>query len=595
MFRIKKLVIAGENKKNASIDFTDGVNYIVGPSNKGKSFIYECLRYMLGSSKTPKEIPESKGYTEIYLEITENSRISTIHRSLKDGNKARIFYSDFDNLNIDSSVEVKLKSESASLSQFYLDKIKYPLAARIRSNASNAKKRLTYNSIKSLFAISEKDIVSEDSYHFDFNSKSYFLGILKYIFTGLDDIALKEIDEEKIFRAKKLAKIDLLRDIINSHTNKIRQLEGSLSIIDFSKEEESKRIILGKLEEINLVAEDYLDDYQETNNLLVKISEKISNERLAKKRLENLRFNYNNDIVRLSAMMEGVNFIGQLLDEQCPICGSNIHIEHGSPQKTEDYIMGARQEADKIRRNLLEVNKMIEYSEDNVSNLILESNNIKIKIESYNKKKNEVGLEKYSAEEELRAVFENYRLRNELDHLKFEVDKYTKMILEFDSQEKEILSHTYEIPVESLEFIESRISRILKLWGIKSGEIDFNFDSVDFSINGVKRKSNGKGVRGILNFALAISILEMSFFVKRPFSGFLIVDSPFTNFRQDQTSRGVDNLITQRIEAKILKDLVKNHNRTQFIIMENKEGFGEENIQNLKVISLLGQGFIPSE
>ena len=67
-FCIKKLQLEGDNVKTASIEFKKGLNVIYGSSNTGKTFIYQCIDFMLGS-KTPKAITESKNYTLVKLEI----------------------------------------------------------------------------------------------------------------------------------------------------------------------------------------------------------------------------------------------------------------------------------------------------------------------------------------------------------------------------------------------------------------------------------------------------------------------------------------------------------------------------------------------
>ena len=59
---IKELRIIGTNKKPAAINFTKGPNLISGPSNTGKTFIFELLEYMLGASAIDRRIRESNGY-----------------------------------------------------------------------------------------------------------------------------------------------------------------------------------------------------------------------------------------------------------------------------------------------------------------------------------------------------------------------------------------------------------------------------------------------------------------------------------------------------------------------------------------------------
>ena len=55
--------------EDTSVDFEKGLNIISGPSDTGKSYIFQCINYMLGSSEKPKEIDESIGYSSVLMEI----------------------------------------------------------------------------------------------------------------------------------------------------------------------------------------------------------------------------------------------------------------------------------------------------------------------------------------------------------------------------------------------------------------------------------------------------------------------------------------------------------------------------------------------
>ena len=85
-FYIKKLELEGNEVELATIDFFKGLNVIVGPSDTGKTFIFQCIDYMLGSSHRPKTIPEAKKYNLCKLEIKTFEGISyRLERSLKGG------------------------------------------------------------------------------------------------------------------------------------------------------------------------------------------------------------------------------------------------------------------------------------------------------------------------------------------------------------------------------------------------------------------------------------------------------------------------------------------------------------------------------
>ena len=111
-FFLKRLVLGGNNKKNAILNFEEGLNVIAGASDTGKSFAFDCINYGFGSSNVPALPPEAKGYNSVYLEIeTLNNDVFTIRRDFNDKNNAYWIYSKFEDINDDTSFE-KIKAEN---------------------------------------------------------------------------------------------------------------------------------------------------------------------------------------------------------------------------------------------------------------------------------------------------------------------------------------------------------------------------------------------------------------------------------------------------------------------------------------------------
>ncbi|WP_294218021.1 AAA family ATPase [uncultured Chryseobacterium sp.] len=109
----KELRLTGENKKDAFVKFKYGLNVISGPSNTGKTFIFDCLDYMLGSSDKLKPIPEIKGYSNIFLEIESDDQVYTIETEIKNNNIYKLYRSKVNKLNTEPEI-LKRKLESNS-------------------------------------------------------------------------------------------------------------------------------------------------------------------------------------------------------------------------------------------------------------------------------------------------------------------------------------------------------------------------------------------------------------------------------------------------------------------------------------------------
>src|ERR1039457_5556502 len=82
-FQLRTLRVTGKGKTPAEVSFGPGFNVISGASNTGKSYILQCIDFMLGGSKRPKRIEESTGYESLFLELEDhNGQTHQLERSL---------------------------------------------------------------------------------------------------------------------------------------------------------------------------------------------------------------------------------------------------------------------------------------------------------------------------------------------------------------------------------------------------------------------------------------------------------------------------------------------------------------------------------
>lgn len=108
-FYIKLLVIKGIDKDSAEIRLFKGLNVISGASDTGKTYIFECINFALGSKDVPRAIDE--GYNEIYIEIeTYKGEIVTIKRNLSD-KKMFLYKCTFNTIDTNAPVEIKQKHD----------------------------------------------------------------------------------------------------------------------------------------------------------------------------------------------------------------------------------------------------------------------------------------------------------------------------------------------------------------------------------------------------------------------------------------------------------------------------------------------------
>lgn len=79
------LSVHGPNREIAEIIFQPKRRLIRGPSETGKSYIYDCLWYMLGGSDLPEMLPLAEGYQEFRLRFTAQNNEYEVRRGLSGG------------------------------------------------------------------------------------------------------------------------------------------------------------------------------------------------------------------------------------------------------------------------------------------------------------------------------------------------------------------------------------------------------------------------------------------------------------------------------------------------------------------------------
>ena len=61
-FWISRLRAIGKKVKTAEVSFSKHFNVISGASDTGKSYILQCINYMMGAKDPPMSVTEDQGY-----------------------------------------------------------------------------------------------------------------------------------------------------------------------------------------------------------------------------------------------------------------------------------------------------------------------------------------------------------------------------------------------------------------------------------------------------------------------------------------------------------------------------------------------------
>jgi hypothetical protein len=139
------------------VDFGRGLTVVSGPSDTGKTFMLECIDYVFGAGNPPKEIPETRGYTEVAVELVgANGEDILLTRLLSGGTKVLATVDGFEeSLNAKHSA-----GTDKSVSQLLLGHCGLK-GRRVRTNAHGKTRELSFRDVGRFAIISEESIISQ--------------------------------------------------------------------------------------------------------------------------------------------------------------------------------------------------------------------------------------------------------------------------------------------------------------------------------------------------------------------------------------------------------------------------------------------------
>ena len=216
---LKKLVFTSDipEKKPAVVDFRPGFNVISGPSDTGKTLIFECLNYILGGTNPPKDPPEAKGYTNLFLTITAGGVDFTLERSVL-SHDMKVYKTDFDSITEETESTVLSGSAIAkkeNISHYLLDLVGLT-EKKLKRNDHNETVSLTFNILRNLLLVNEIKIQENVSpiYTGPYTDKTQEKALFRFMLTGIDYSGIIVQQRPEIRKADATARINLLQQLI---------------------------------------------------------------------------------------------------------------------------------------------------------------------------------------------------------------------------------------------------------------------------------------------------------------------------------------------------------------------------------------------
>lgn len=613
-FYIEKLIVNGTGVKEASLKFEQGVNLIVGSSDTGKSYIFQCIDYLLGAGNCPKNIPESTGYTDAYLQIRTNSdEVFTIHRNLKSVSKANITSTTYEKFFTSTKRILGTQNdtlEGENISEFLLKLIGIENVL-IKTNAANKTRKLSFRDIARLSLIDEIRIITEESPVYTSANNYYELtgekSAFRYLLTEQSDNELIEKEEKKVFESRIKGKLEFIESLLSAKNNRIQTLQKTASKLTSEELNNKISILLEKLESSTINIEQLTSQREDTFNELHKLkSSNLQNTEILK-RFYLLQEHYKNDLNRLNFILEGEFLFKQLITKDCPICGTNMDEEHlkclADKVENKSISESIKIESQKIEIKIKDLGETITATErDKTINeaLITELENI---LKDINKRLNsELFPLQENFKTEISKLISYNKVEQEILNNKNDISNlyYDKEIL--DSELKSKLKQgeaNVDLGYSVLKTFTEHVEKFLKFWnfpGLTTVEFNNNHKVFDLVISERGRNSHGKGVRALSYSAFTFGLLDYCIEKFKPHSGLIVLDSPLTTYHNNQTPQAGDEISTD-MQERFFEGLKNVKDDRQIIILDNKMPSAEV-ISKVNLIQFsknsIRKGFFPN-
>lgn len=614
---LKRLVLQGDGKKDATLIFEKGLNLITGASDTGKSFAFECINYILGARDIPDRPVEASDYDTVLLEVEENSNKKkfTLKRSFIQSEKNKIykFFSGIDDIGINNYEVLSYKHDAKlSLSKDMLSicNCKYN---NVLSGITKGKIRaFSFRDFIHLTMISESRVVHKNSiiYTSDNKRDSARTGeatAFHIVIRGKDYQKENDRQDFTVTKAKLQGQVEELYNLCSTFR------EENTKIHEYIKAEKYEDILatINKLrekldEKEKQVAEDE-ERYKNLKENIFKLS--LKQERLNKNvnKFVLLKKNYESDIERLKFIEEAHIYADQLIDIKCPLCNNSIKSSDAiNVSNKKLYYMALGEEKKKLSIQLIDLkanitefhNEIDELNKDILSKryeLEILEQNIKLELSQ----SVESTLKKLQYFLDIRDNYIKVKNNdNRISTLNNRIDLLNEIILK--QKKSDNRRDIEQVPDDILKDLCKYIKELLVEWKFIGSdiEIEFDFKKNDIRIGDKEKASFGKGARAVINTAFIISILQYT--IKRGLShpSFVIIDSPLTTFKEKDKKNGeLNEEVEESIKQAFFRSLSDRSLNYQIIVLDNVDL--DKKLENINYCYFTGneeinrKGFIP--
>ncbi len=602
---LTRLTLKGSEVPDAEVQFTRGLNVVVGVSDTGKTFIAQCVDFMMGRRRPPKQIPEAASYDTVFLalRIGADDEELVLERSLRGGE-----------FRLHRGGEVRVlgaehqPNNEETISHFFLEASGLA-GVKVRTNQQGKTRPLSFRDIARLVLVDETSVISEPSpiHSGQYTSKTVESSVFRFLLTGVDDSSVIAGDDPKVARGRREGKLEVVETMLESARARIADLvvEGG----EAELREQLTRLEASFEEASQALASEQQSAYQlegarrEAWEQLRQVDTRLGVLSDLQTRFELLQEQYASDLRRLEAISEAGRRLGQMPEERCPVCGALAEhhvVEHQSSHASpEEVASSCNAEADKIRTLLADLHRTLETNQAEVERLEAERRAKREDLRTASAQLRE-GLQP-RVETALQKFRDSQDRRDKVRRAIELLDRVRELEAVLSGIEERPQRRSAEGPpttvgADEAEAFSREVEALLRSWHFPGlDRVTFSEEDQDVVISGQRRASHGKGVRAITHAAFNLALLKYCSASSRPHPGLVLIDSPLIVYRQPDAGEAD---FAPDVKEHFYRTLATGFALAQVIILEN-DAPPEDLSGTINLIMFTGadrgrQGFIPN-
>ena len=578
-FYISDIAASGEKVEYSSIPFKDGVNFIVGPSNTGKSHVIGCIDFMFGG----KEVPFAKddtGYDTIHMTLrSTDGYVFNATRCIQSGESGDIGTNTVTvQTNVPGLESGDYTISTKEYSDLLLKLIGINKRTKIIATQDLKTNDLTFRTIFHFFFLDEEHIFEKRT-PFDNPGHSKItasLTSLLYLMNGdnlkqlLPTVSPEELEKQAI---QKTGVIDYLTKKLESLRKQKEQLEQSIAVDESVDIEEKVESILGQIDDVESQISEATDKSRKLLAEIFKINGKLQEARYLDDRYKDLQSQYKSDIKRLQFIVDGDakgKDIGH--KDTCPFCG---HAMEPTDEECVSYIESARAELSRIKLQLEDLNstradtaKKIQMMDDRLKVLNAKNKEITGQLNCV--------LRPHAAE--LKNAVAEYKrilhMRQELESV-----SYMSSQLNDDFEQKENEEDEKADKFDAKEVFDRDLwkglsdsfNQMVKDCAYTGSPDSFiSIKTADAVVGGKYKKNQGKGYRAFLNTVMLFNLMKYLETNGKYAAHFLVLDSPILSLKEAKHKIVEKEKITAGMKESLIQYIIDHCGENQVIIAENE-------------------------